>query len=315
MNNSSISMTRYLRTLTVAYGVLLIGLFVETARLFVGTYDIKGFMAVVALLGGASAWVASTRPAKPPFTVETLAAGSGLIMAAAFIAGKVSFGFSGLSLSAAFSGLSLSAAAFVVVMALTFRLLEALLAQPRETLARVDDTTAALSVAGAAMVLASLFVLPWYSLDINRTLVVSFKFLDWKRLYDEAGGSVSGVRMFYFESGYWLSALAAVLLLFVIYRSRTKPLLANPPLRWLLVGTIALMGIWQLVLVLGMHSIDDPNGEVSIGAWIGVAGHVGMVYGAFRATQRSQAATAPPDVAVAPIVGAMPPPPSGPPAL
>lgn len=299
-------MTRYLRTLTVAYGVLLIGLFVETARLFVGTYDIKGFMAVVALLGGASAWVASTRPAKPPFTVETLAAGSGLIMAAAFIAGKVSFGF---------SGLSLSAAAFVVVMALTFRLLEALLAQPRETLARVDDTTAALSVAGAAMVLASLFVLPWYSLDINRTLVVSFKFLDWKRLYDEAGGSVSGVRMFYFESGYWLSALAAVLLLFVIYRSRTKPLLANPPLRWLLVGTIALMGIWQLVLVLGMHSIDDPNGEVSIGAWIGVAGHVGMVYGAFRATQRSQAATAPPDVAVAPIVGAMPPPPSGPPAL
>lgn len=301
MSNERIPMTRYLRPLAVAYGVLLVGLFAETEWLRVFTRDIEPFVAVVASLGGVSAWIASTRPMKPPFTVETLAAGSGLIMAAAFITQYVSFDL-------------LADAAFIVIMCLTFRLLEVLIAQPREALARVDDTTVAVSVAGAAMVLASLFVLPWYSLDIGSRRVVSITFLDWKQLNEEYGRFVSDVKFLYFESGYWLSVLAAALLLFVIYRSRTKPLLANPPLRWLLIGTIALMGIWQFILVLGMRAIDDPDGEVRVGAWIGVAGHVGMVYGAFRATKRPMASAAPPDIVVVPIVGPMPPPPSGPPA-
>ncbi len=313
---------RYGRSLAVAFGVIFLSRWVDWRWLQLGGESgVQDSIALIAVVGGSCAWVTSARPMQAPYTVESITVGSTLLLVLLFTQQAIWFGFRG---SVGYYGgyqsdyyLNLSALAFLIVVALSFRLLEDLLRQPRELLGRVDDRTLAVSVAGVAMLLASLFVLPWYStlirLPSGQRIQASLKFSDWKQLYDTYGSSVSDLGLLYFEQGYLISILGAFALLYIVYRGRTKPLPVNQPIRWLIIAAIALMALWQLVIVIGMNMIDDRDGEVNFGAWFGVAGHAAILYGVFQATKRPKQPTNNIRTAVSPIAGAMPPPPSGPP--
>jgi hypothetical protein len=296
----------------VAHALILVSVLTEWEWLETYTRDVDGFIGVAAAVGAVSSWMISTRPMRHPFVAETLAVGAGVVLGFAFVQQLVAFG--GLiPVTSEPLTISITAAAFLVVMAMSFVLIEAVLKLPNVPMTRVNDTELWVSVAGVVLVLGSLFVLPWYSLEVTRIRVVTFKFLDWKALYDEFGDFVSPARLLYFEFGFLLSTLAAVALLIIVYRGRSRPLPSNPILRLMLIGTIVLMGLWQLVLVLGMQSIEDSDGSVRFGAWAGVIGHACMVFGCWRATGLQQTLGTQSRASASTLKGAMPPPPSGPP--
>lgn len=281
MNVSSQQITvRFNSALAIAYGLFLLGLIVEWSWLAVITWDIDGFVIFLGLSGLVASIFTATQPFKPPFTAETAAVSVGLLLCIVVASGRVSFWMG--------SEISFSLIAFLVIVALTFRMAEQLWSMERLPMRNVDDKVLAMSLGGAAATLASLLVLPWYKVSSGRDSE-SLTFFDWKDLYDEFANEVMSIRLLYLESGFIASIVATLVVVFVVYKGRTSPLKTNPPLRWVLMGTIILMGLWGLFLVLGMNSIDESDGGVQFGAWLLIVGHVLMGFGAWNATAMAQA--------------------------
>lgn len=306
---------RYGKALAVAFGFLALSSWTDWSwmwfRSFGGSSDV--FLSVVAVIGAIAAWSTSVRPMRAPFTVETIIVGSAMLLLARFVFGSLSFGY---RFEQQFN---LASLAFLIVIVLSAKLFEWLLIQPKETMSRVDDVTLGVSIAGAVALLLSLFVLPWYSTTIRgsmgQRLDLSISFSDWTELDRLFGRDLGDMEILYFTSGYWVSILGAVGLLFVVFKGRTNPLPANPPIRWLSLVTFAVASLWQLFIVIALDFIDDPDGGVSFGAWLGVAGHAAILYGAFQASRRPKTPSATSGGTHIPIVGAPPPPPSGSPVV
>ena len=260
-------MVRSYKILSGAYAILLLASFIDLSWLSLQTYR-GGLVTFLCLLGLAASLGAVSKPMNPPYRAESFIVFSGILMALIFASGSLSFSY---------DTMSLSSLAFLVMIVVTYQVMEIMWSVPRFPMRRVDDQLFAITLGGVIATLASLLVLPWYKLSLN------FSFFDWRDLYDEFGSDVSNVRILYFESGYVASIVAAIALTLVVYRGRTNPLKANAPVRWALIVTTALMGLWSLVLVLSMKDAD-PDGSLQYGAWFCVLGHVAMTYAAWKAT-------------------------------
>ena len=260
-------MVRSYKILSGAYAILLLASFIDLSWLSLQTYR-GGLVTFLCLLGLAASLGAVSKPLNPPYRAESFIVFSGILMALIFASGSLSFSY---------DTMSLSSLAFLVMIVVTYQVMEIMWSVPRFPMRRVDDQLFAITLGGVIATLASLLVLPWYKLSLN------FSFFDWRDLYDEFGSDVSNVRILYFESGYVASIVAAIALTLVVYRGRTNPLKANAPVRWALIVTTALMGLWSLVLVLSMKDAD-PDGSLQYGAWFCVLGHVAMTYAAWKAT-------------------------------
>jgi hypothetical protein len=310
MGAAPIGSFRYGKPLAGAFVIIALSRWTDWNWMWLGAGDVtQEIILGLAFTGAITAWVTSTRPIRSPFTFETITVGTTFLLSLLFIHNTI-WRFWERNQT-----LNLTALAFLVVVGLSFSLAEDLVALPKVVLRRVDDTTLGVSIAGAAALLLSLFLFPWYSTSIRlpngRRVQGSITFAEWRQLYDTFRRDLFDFQLVYFELGYWISAGGAAFLLFVLYRSRTKPLPVNPPIRWLLLSAVALVALWQLVIVIAMNSIDDPDGGVSFGAWLGVVGHVAILYGGFQATRRPPQSDQTITTGVAPIIGAMPPPPSG----
>ena len=260
-------MVRSYKILSGAYAILLLASFIDLSWLSLQTYR-GGLVTFLCLLGLTASLGAVSKPMNPPYRAESFIVFSGLLMALIFASGSLSFSY---------DTMSLSSLAFLVMIVVTYQVMEIMWSVPRFPMRRVDDQLFAITLGGVIATLASLLVLPWYKLSLN------FSFFDWRDLYDEFGSDVSSVRILYFESGYVASIVAAIALTLVVYRGRTNPLKANAPVRWALIVTTALMGLWSLVLVLSMKDADS-DGSLQYGAWFCVLGHVAMTYAAWKAT-------------------------------
>ena len=260
-------MVRSYKILSGAYAILLLASFIDLSWLSLQTYR-GGLVTFLCLLGLAASLGAVSKPLNPPYRAESFIVFSGILMALIFASGSLSFSY---------DTMSLSSLAFLVMIVVTYQVMEIMWSVPRFPMRKVDDQLFAITLGGVIATLASLLVLPWYKLTLN------FSFFDWRDLYDEFGSDVSNVRILYFESGYVASIVAAIALTLVVYRGRTNPLKANAPVRWALIVTTALMGLWSLVLVLSMKDAD-PDGSLQYGAWFCVLGHVAMTYAAWKAT-------------------------------
>ena len=260
-------MVRSYKILSGAYAILLLASFIDLSWLSLQTYR-GGLVTFLCLLGLAASLGAVSKPLNPPYRAESFIVFSGILMALIFASGSLSFSY---------DTMSLSSLAFLVMIVVTYQVMEIMWSVPRFPMRKVDDQLFAITLGGVIATLASLLVLPWYKLTLN------FSFFDWRDLYDEFGSDVSSVRILYFESGYVASIVAAIALTLVVYRGRTNPLKANAPVRWALIVTTALMGLWSLVLVLSMKDAD-PDGSLQYGAWFCVLGHVAMTYAAWKAT-------------------------------
>ena len=260
-------MVRSYKILSGAYAILLLASFIDLSWLSLQTYR-GGLVTFLCLLGLTASLGAVSKPMNPPYRAESFIVFSGILMALIFASGSLSFSY---------DTMSLSSLAFLVMIVVTYQVMEIMWSVPRFPMRRVDDQLFAITLGGVIATLASLLVLPWYKLTLN------FSFFDWRDLYDEFGSDVSSVRILYFESGYVASIVAAIALTLVVYRGRTNPLKANAPVRWALIVTTALMGLWSLVLVLSMKDAD-PDGSLQYGAWFCVLGHVAMTYAAWKAT-------------------------------
>ena len=260
-------MVRSYKILSGAYAILLLASFIDLSWLSLQTYR-GGLVTFLCLLGLAASLGAVSKPLNPPYRAESFIVFSGILMALIFASGSLSFSY---------DTMSLSSLAFLVMIVVTYQVMEIMWSVPRFPMRKVDDQLFAITLGGVIATLASLLVLPWYKLSLN------FSFFDWRDLYDEFGSDVSNVRILYFESGYVASIVAAIALTLVVYRGRTNPLKANAPVRWALIVTTALMGLWSLVLVLSMKDAD-PDGSLQYGAWFCVLGHVAMTYAAWKAT-------------------------------
>ena len=260
-------MVRSYKILSGAYAILLLASFIDLSWLSLQTYR-EGIVTFLCLLGLAASLGAVSKPLNPPYRAESFIIFSGILMALIFASGSLSFSY---------DTMSLSSLAFLVMIVVTYQVMEIMWSVPRFPMRKVDDQLFAITLGGVIATLASLLVLPWYKLTLN------FSFFDWRDLYDEFGSDVSSVRILYFESGYVASIVAAIALTLVVYRGRTNPLKANAPVRWALIVTTALMGLWSLVLVLSMKDAD-PDGGLQYGAWFCVLGHVAMTYAAWKAT-------------------------------
>ena len=260
-------MVRSYKILSGAYAILLLASFIDLSWLSLQTYR-GGLVTFLCLLGLAASLGAVSKPLNPPYRAESFIVFSGILMALIFASGSLSFSY---------DTMSLSSLAFLVMIVVTYQVMEIMWSVPRFPMRKVDDQLFAITLGGVIATLASLLVLPWYKLYLN------FSFFDWRDLYDEFGSDVSNVRILYFESGYVASIVAAIALTLVVYRGRTNPLKANAPVRWALIVTTALMGLWSLVLVLSMKDAD-PDGSLQYGAWFCVLGHVAMTYAAWKAT-------------------------------
>ena len=260
-------MVRSYKILSGAYAILLLASFIDLSWLSLQTYR-GGLVTFLCLLGLAASLGAVSKPLNPPYRAESFIVFSGILMALIFASGSLSFSY---------DTMSLSSLAFLVMIVVTYQVMEIMWSVPRFPMRKVDDQLFAITLGGVIATLASLLVLPWYKLSLN------FSFFDWRDLYDEFGSDVSSVRILYFESGYVASIVAAIALTLVVYRGRTNPLKANAPVRWALIVTTALMGLWSLVLVLSMKDAD-PDGSLQYGAWFCVLGHVAMTYAAWKAT-------------------------------
>jgi hypothetical protein len=305
---------RYGKVLAIAFGVLAVSSLTDWSWMWLrSTFDFGGsydfVLSGTAAIGGIAAWSTSVRPMRTPYTVETIVVGSAMLLLAWFVSGSLWFSYPFER------GFNLASIAFLIVIVLSAKLFEWLLIQPKETMSRVDDLTLGISIAGVVALLASLFVLPWYSTTIRvpmgQRLDVSLSFSDWRELNNLFSGSVENFTLFYFNSGYWVSILGAVGLLLVVFKGRTKPLPTNPPIRWLSLAAFAVVALSQLFIVIGLDLVDDPDGGVNFGAWLGVAGHSAILYGAFQASRRPKASGPVGGIGYIPIVGAPPPPPSG----
>ena len=260
-------MVRSYKILSGAYAILLLASFIDLSWLSLQTYR-GGLVTFLCLLGLTTSLGAVSKPMNPPYRAESFIVFSGILMALIFASGSLSFSY---------DTMSLSSLAFLVMIVVTYQVMEIMWSVPRFPMRKVDDQLFAITLGGVIATLASLLVLPWYKLYLN------FSFFDWRDLYDEFGSDVSSVRILYFESGYVASIVAAIALTLVVYRGRTNPLKANAPVRWALIVTTALMGLWSLVLVLSMKDAD-PDGSLQYGAWFCVLGHVAMTYAAWKAT-------------------------------
>ena len=260
-------MVRSYKILSGAYAILLLASFIDLSWLSLQTYR-GGLVTFLCLLGLTASLGAVSKPMNPPYRAESFIVFSGILMALIFASGSLSFSY---------DTMSLSSLAFLVMIVVTYQVMEIMWSVPRFPMRKVDDQLFAITLGGVIATLASLLVLPWYKLSLN------FSFFDWRDLYDEFGSDVSSVRILYFESGYVASIVAAIALTLVVYRGRTNPLKANAPVRWALIVTTALMGLWSLVLVLSMKDAD-PDGSLQYGAWFCVLGHVAMTYAAWKAT-------------------------------
>ena len=260
-------MVRSYKILSGAYAILLLASFIDLSWLSLQTYR-GGLVTFLCLLGLTASLGAVSKPMNPPYRAESFIVFSGILMALIFASGSLSFSY---------DTMSLSSLAFLVMIVVTYQVMEIMWSVPRFPMRKVDDQLFAITLGGVIATLASLLVLPWYKLSLN------FSFFDWRDLYDEFGSDVSNVRILYFESGYVASIVAAIALTLVVYRGRTNPLKANAPVRWALIVTTALMGLWSLVLVLSMKDAD-PDGSLQYGAWFCVLGHVAMTYAAWKAT-------------------------------
>ena len=260
-------MVRSYKILSGAYAILLLASFIDLSWLSLQTYR-GGLVTFLCLLGLTASLGAVSKPMNPPYRAESFIVFSGILMALIFASGSLSFSY---------DTMSLSSLAFLVMIVVTYQVMEIMWSVPRFPMRKVDDQLFAITLGGVIATLASLLVLPWYKLTLN------FSFFDWRDLYDEFGSDVSSVRILYFESGYVASIVAAIALTLVVYRGRTNPLKANAPVRWALIVTTALMGLWSLVLVLSMKDAD-PDGSLQYGAWFCVLGHVAMTYAAWKAT-------------------------------
>ena len=265
-------MVRSYKILSGAYAILLLASFIDLSWLSLQTYR-EGIVTFLCLLGLAASLGAVSKPLNPPYRAESFIIFSGILMALIFASGSLSFSY---------DTMSLSSLAFLVMIVVTYQVLEIMWSVPRFPMRKVDDQLFAITLGGVIATLASLLVLPWYKLSFSRTSK-NFSFFDWRDLYDEFGSDVSSVRILYFESGYVASIVAAIALTLIVYRGRTNPLKANAPVRWALIVTTALMGLWSLVLVLSMKDAD-PDGGLQYGAWFCVLGHVAMTYSAWKAT-------------------------------
>ena len=260
-------MVRSYKILSGAYAILLLASFIDLSWLSLQTYR-GGLVTFLCLLGLTASLGAVSKPMNPPYRAESFIVFSGILMALIFASGSLSFSY---------DTMSLSSLAFLVMIVVTYQVMEIMWSVPRFPMRKVDDQLFAITLGGVIATLASLLVLPWYKLSLN------FSFFDWRDLYDEFGSDVSNVRILYFESGYVASIVAAIALTLVVYRGRTNPLKANAPVRWALIVTTALMGLWSLVLVLSMKDADS-DGSLQYGAWFCVLGHVAMTYAAWKAT-------------------------------
>ena len=260
-------MVRSYKILSGAYAILLLASFIDLSWLSLQTYR-GGLVTFLCLLGLTASLGAVSKPMNPPYRAESFIVFSGILMALIFASGSLSFSY---------DTMSLSSLAFLVMIVVTYQVMEIMWSVPRFPMRKVDDQLFAITLGGVIATLASLLVLPWYKLSLN------FSFFDWRDLYDEFGSDVSNVRILYFESGYVASIVAAIALTLIVYRGRTNPLKANAPVRWALIVTTVLMGLWSLVLVLSMKDAD-PDGSLQYGAWFCVLGHVAMTYAAWKAT-------------------------------
>ena len=260
-------MVRSYKILSGAYAILLLSSFIDLSWLSLQTYR-GGLVTFLCLLGLTTSLGAVSKPMNPPYRAESFIVFSGILMALIFASGSLRFSY---------DTMSLSSLAFLVMIVVTYQVMEIMWSVPRFPMRKVDDQLFAITLGGVIATLASLLVLPWYKLYLN------FSFFDWRDLYDEFGSDVSNVRILYFESGYLASIVAAIALTLIVYRGRTNPLKANAPVRWVLIVTTVLMGLWSLVLVLSMKDAD-PDGSLQYGAWFCVLGHVAMTYAAWKAT-------------------------------
>ena len=272
--DSSHQIVRNYKILSGAYATLLLASFFTPFRwLEVQGRGKEGIVTFLCILGLVASLVAVSKPLNPPYRAESLIIFSGILIALIFASGGLYFSS---------DTMSLSSLAFLVLIVVTYQVVGIMWSIPRFPMRKVDDRLFAITLGGVIATLASLLVLPWYKLSFSRTST-NFSFFDWKDLYDEFGSDVSSIRILYFETGYVASIVAAIALTCIVYRGRTNPLKANAPVRWALIVTTALMGLWSLVLVLGMKDADSDGG-LQYGAWFCVLGHVAMTYAAWKAT-------------------------------
>lgn len=268
-------MVRQYKVLAGAYSLLLFASLVKWSWLLVDSSGNVFLVQLVSVLGLAGSVSGASQPFCAPYRAESITIFAGCVLALLFASGRLDFGYE--------MSIRVSSLAFIAVVAITFQVIRYMLSMPRQSMKKVDDKTAIISLGGVLGTLLSVLALPWYKLSFGRDSI-SFSFFDWKDLYDEYGSDVTNIRLLYFETGFAASIVASLLLSFIIFRGRNVPLRANALARWALITTIFLMGLWSLVLVLGMNDIDD-DGAVQFGAWLCVVGHVAMTFGAWKSTE------------------------------
>jgi hypothetical protein len=148
-------MVRNYKILSGAYGTLLLASFFGQFSWLDLRTSKEGIVAFLCILGLAASLGAVSKPLNPPYRAESLIIFSGILMALIFASGGLSFSYDTMSLS----GL-----AFLVLIVVTYQVVEIMWSVPRFPMRKVDDRLFAITLGGVIATLASLLVLPWYKI-------------------------------------------------------------------------------------------------------------------------------------------------------
>lgn len=159
-------------------------------------------------------------------------------------------------------------------------------ARPRR---RRPDAADSLAVAGAAAVVSSLLLLPWFTLSFRWLGSVSVSFEDLRGLFSFAkdNGFDADMRYFYVEWGYLLSYLSAAAVPVLCLSSLAMSLTRERRVLAVASGITAFAGVGQAIIAAGLTSLDE-TGSVRFGLWWGVAGHVALAAACVMAANRDQ---------------------------